>query len=192
FPGVWMFRNEHLAFQLPLVSSYSGADYAAYPHAPGLFENPVGSRLFGWSPMVLHRGKLCVCGDPPVEARKFDAGLEATWDGFQTIAPPGWTQGNPADACPGRRTARFRVEGAIIHVEETWTFDQIPDGITINLFETADRPLVVDVLECSSALSRDTVVVDGIGMYQSFWRQLARVHEVHIAPAAQVRLHYAV
>lgn len=189
--GVWMFRNEHMAFQLPFVSAWLGADYVPWLHSPGLFDNPVDSPLRFGVPVVLLDGKAFGPGELPASVTKFPDGLTLAYDSLMEEVAGGWMP-NPAwKRIPAKLSLTWRIQGDAVHLEQRLALDRVPDGLVISMPQ-AGRPLAVEVVACSVPFSRDTVVVDGMGQYRSCWNQLTAVHELHLQPAAEISLHFVI
>ncbi|PTY02246.1 hypothetical protein DB346_09010 [Verrucomicrobia bacterium LW23] len=168
--AVWMFRNRFLTFQLPLVAGFN-ADYVAWLHGPGVFENPVESPMICGVPRVATAQGEFFSADLPASYRKFPDGLEAvfeTWHrsparaiskslGLKLAAAVAAGSAAPGDesGLKGTRRVRFTVEDDTICVCEHWTFDSAPgataadaiEGISLDIPEST-RPLVLEILPC--------------------------------------------
>lgn len=189
--GVWMFRNEHLTFQLPFVSAWLGSDYVPWPHSPGLFENPVDSPMRCGVPIVLHDGKAFGPGELPASVTKTPGGLTLTYDSLMEEVAGGWMP-NPAwRRIPAKLTLTWQVEGDTLYFEQRLVLDHPADGLVVSIPQTG-CPLSIAVLECSVPFRRDTVAVAGMGQYRSCWSQLESVHQIHLSPAREVTLRFAV
>lgn len=189
--GVWMFRNEHLAFQLPFVSAWLGADYTPWMHSPGLFENPWDCPMRFGVPVVLVDGKAFGPGELPASVTKFPGGLTLTYESLLEEVAHGWMP-NPAwRRIDAKLSLTWRVVEDRVHLEQRLTLPHAPEGLAIHVPQ-ARRPLAVEVVQCNVPFSQDTVVVDGMGQYRSCWGQLTAIHELHLEPMAEVFVHWLV
>ncbi len=141
--GVWMYRNDHIAFQLPMVSP-AEADYIPWLHCPDLFENPVDSQMMCGVPRVIvNDAQFASCG-LPASVKKIKDGLVLTFDKFQPIKNAQGKQ--PVESVApltATRHVKYEVAGATVRVEEHWTFPgEIPQAIAIDIPETR-RPLSI-------------------------------------------------
>jgi hypothetical protein len=187
--GVWTYRSRHLAFVLPLVGSTVG-DYLPAPRNPGLFEVPVDTDLPTGVPVAFVGGQRYTSGMVPVAVTKTEGGLEVTYEGFPRSRQ--FEAMSDAPALPGTRTARYRVEGRTLHVDEELTFaGGAPDALAVQLTETSGRPLRV-AFRCDVPHATDTIDVAGLKEYRSFWSELPVVHQLDVQPAPAVRLGWSV
>ena len=183
--GLWMFRNEQIAFQFACVDGYN-ADYAPIPRAPGRFENPVDSRLICGVPRIAVGEADFACLGVPAAVEKLPGGLRLVYDGFpQTSAGPGERQ----QRLPGRREAEYRVEGDTLHVTERWTFETLPDALTFHLPE-AGTPSKLEIVAMPDGAHASVAAVEGIAEWRSAWSALQRVHQVNFPPALETRFSY--
>lgn len=189
--GVWMFRNEHMAFQLPFVSAWLGADYVPWPHSPGLFENPVDCPLRFGVPVVLQDGKAFGPGERPASVVKVPGGLTLTYDSLMEEVSGGWMPNAAWRRIPAKLSLTWRVEGDALHFEQRLVLDRPADGMVVSIPQ-AGAPLSVEIVDCSVSFSQNTVDVSGIALYRSFWSQLTAVHQIHLQPATEVILRFAV
>lgn len=176
--GLWMVRNKHLAFQLPIVSG-SSADYAAWLHSPGLFENPVerpmpcGLPRVGWQ-----RAEFFPAGLPST-VEKFDAGLRARFDRF--IRSGG---DETAPEFKGVRTVSYQVEGDTIIGREQWKFEELPDAICFHIPES--KQALHLTIETEAAHHYSIVAIEGMAEWRSAWGRLRRLHQVDFRPAKEI------
>ena len=182
--GVWMFRNEHLAFQLALTDGGS-SDYAPWLRSPGLLENPVDSQLFCGVPRLTKGAREFTVGGLPVRVKKSDGAIAITYKNFRCVSG-----GQGTEPFPGQRTVTYRVEGDTIFGEEHLVFEQPPDALSFYVPET-DRPLRVTV-KSETLFHQDTIGVSGMGEWRSCWSALKNLHQVHLAPAREVRFSFEI
>jgi len=161
--GLWMFRNEYFAFQLPVVDG-SNADYGAWLHSPGLFENPVESPLICGVPRSWHAGKATSVTGLPTAVTKGPGSLTLTWP---------------------NRTVTFRVAGDEVVAEEHWRFTELPEAISFAIPESR-RPLTLQI-ESGCRYHQHIVDVTGMSAWRSCWGELRRVREVNFVPAREIR-----
>lgn len=183
--GVWLYRDERLAFQLPVVFG-TRADYQCFPRAPGLLANPVDSALSVGGPRVwLAGGSHATCG-PACLLEKRPGALRAAFDRFVPLD-------RSDSASPrARRDVTFRVHRGAIEAEETWTFEEVvPEAISLDFAETGKRPLWVTV-ESSSGCRRSVVATRDMPGYRSYFDEIVRWHQADIEPARQVRVRWSV
>jgi hypothetical protein len=190
--GVWIFRNDIMAFQLAVVS-FHNADYVAAPRSPGLFENPVDSPILCGVPRVWVRRQTdkgaaeleyAPLATPLVE--KFENGLTLTWNSFSHNV-----YRDRAPDLDAQRTVTYEVKGDTLHVSEKWTFAQLSAAVSLTIPETVKQPLAVDFTTANEH-SRSVVHVEGMQFWRSFWGSIARVHQVDFAPAHQIHLTYTI
>jgi glycosyltransferase involved in cell wall biosynthesis len=185
--GVWIYRDDHLAFQLPLVDAARTPDYAPWAHQPGLFENPVGwAPLFCGVPRLRVDGQEWVFGGRPTGAEKEPAGLALTHEGL--AAAGGEAQTRPPSA---RRRARYRVEPGRLVVEETLSLGAAPEAVSLMIPEPAGRPLRVSV-EAPGEVRQTALPCRGMAVYRSFWGEFERLHELHLPPARELSFTWTV
>lgn len=185
--AVWAHRSPGLAFTLPFVGT-SRSDYLAAPHDPGTFEVPVDEEIPCWVPLVVARHRTWTAGGVPTSVEHTSGSVTASWDGLVTptdLDPP-------ADAdrrrLPGTCRAGWTVEGRSLRFDLDLTLDAAPDALTVLVPETRGRPLLVEVLDADPAAHPDTIDVDGIKEWRSFWSGLPVLHQVDVDPAATTRL----
>lgn len=189
--GVWMFRNEHLAFQLPFVSAWLGADYVPWLHSPGCFENPVDCPMRFGVPVVLQEGKAFGPGELPASVTKEPNALTLTYDSLLEEVSGGWMPNPDWERRAAELALTWRVEGDRVHFEQHLKLPAAPQGLVISIPQ-ASRPLSVEMLRCSVPCSQDTIVVAGMGQYRSYWGQVVSIVELHLQPAAEVDVHFVV
>ncbi|MEM7030580.1 MAG: hypothetical protein AAF629_13515, partial [Chloroflexota bacterium] len=134
--AVWMFRNEHLAFQFALVN-HLGADYVPWFHSPGLLEVPVDTNLMCGVPRLIHKGVEYTCRGLPAETHKSENSLKLVYENFQRID-------DDDDPFSGKREVQYQIDGNRIFADETWTFSQQPDAIGFHIPER-DKPLTLTI-----------------------------------------------
>ncbi len=189
--GVWIFRNERLAFQLPFVSAWLGADYVPWPHSPGFFENPVDSPMRCGVPVVLHDGKAFGPGELPAYVAKIPGALTLTYASLLEEVAGGWMPDPAWRRLPAQLSLTWRVEDDGLHFEQHLALAQAPDGLVISIPQAA-RPLDIEVRACSVPYHQDTIMVDGMGHYRSCWSQLTAIHQLHLQPTPEITVHFVV
>jgi len=189
--GVWMFRNAHLAFQLPFVSAWLGTDYVPWPHSPGVFENPVDCPNRFGVPVVMLDGKAFGPGERPASMTKQPNSLTLTYTSILEAVSGGWMPNPDWQRIPAAVTLAWRVEGDRLCFEQRLSLDRVPDGLAVSIPQ-AGRGLSIEDIACSGPYSLTTVDVDRIASYRSFWSQLTAVHELHLQPARETVLRFSV
>jgi len=182
--GVWMYRNGHLAFQLPLIDGYN-ADYAPWPRSTGLLENPVSSPLFCGIPRIAAGGVEYAPLGLPAHVEKRAGGITITHDGFKCVS-----NGEEWKSLAGKRTATCRVEDDTIFLEEHLVFEKEPAAVSYYIPET-ERPLRV-VVASEQAFHQDTISVGGMADWRSCWGELKNAHQIHLTPAREMRVSFEI
>ncbi|MFW6286433.1 MAG: hypothetical protein ACOC29_00690 [Candidatus Sumerlaeota bacterium] len=169
--ALWMFRNEHLAFQLPLVRP-GASDYQPCLHAPGLFDIPVHSDLLCGVPRFERDGELHSFTGLPVEVQKSGSALEAAW--------------KHPDRPEESRRVRIAVENSRVHIEEEWRFaDPLPTAINYMVAES-EKPLHLALHANAGEIRLQSITTEGMPPFRSFWCPVQRVHEAVIQPAPHI------
>ncbi len=189
--GAWMFRNAHMAFQLPFVSAWLGADYVPWLHSPGLFENPVDCPMRFGVPVVLVDGVAFGPGERPASVAKAPGALTLTYESLMEEVAGGWMPHPEWRRLRADLSLTWRVDGDAVHFEQRLALGQAPQGVVISIPQ-AQRPLTVKVVACRGPVSQDVVVVDGMSLYRSCWSQLTAIHQLHLQPATEVFVHFVV
>jgi len=182
--GVWMFRNEHLAFQLALIEGGS-SDYAPWLRSPGLLENPVDSQLFCGVPRLTMGAREFTVSGLPVQVEKSAGAITITHKNFRCVSG-----GPDTEPFPGQRTVTYRVKDDTIVAEEHLVFENPPDALSFYVPET-EKPLRVAV-KSETPFHQDTIAVSGMGEWRSCWGALKNVHQIHFAPAREVRFSFEI
>lgn len=185
--GAWGFRSRPLSFVLPLVDGYS-SDYLPAPRAPGLFEPPTSGPI-SFTPVVHHRGIPLVAAGAPTRVEHHGNGvLEVEYSGWKNVgAGP-----DQEPTIQGGRTARYRVEGRSLVVEEDIALDEDPkriDALSLQVPALANRPLAV-VFDADSPHRIDEIDVDGLAEYRSFWSEIPTVHQLDVDPARRAKIRW--
>jgi glycosyltransferase involved in cell wall biosynthesis len=176
--GVWIFRNDHFAFQFPVVSGHN-ADYAPWFHDVGLLENPVDSLMYCGVPRIIKGGQEYTVGGLPTKLEKTANGLTFTHEGFPCVSDEN------APPLVGRRRTIYRVDGDTIHWVEHLTFDEAPDSISYCIPEK-ERPLRV-ALRTEQPAHQDIVAIAGMAQWRSAWGGFQNLHQIQITPAKEIR-----
>jgi len=186
--GVWSHRSTRLAFTLPVVGT-TRSDYLPAPRNPGLFEVPVDADLPTGTPFVTRFGQKFVGAHRPSRVAKTADGLDVEWDGFAPSGLLDWP--DDAEPFPGRRAARFAVDGATLRVKESLEFGARPEAVALQVAETRGRPLRVE-FTCDAPHRVDVIDTEGLAEYRSFWAELPRVHQLDVEPAERVTFTWSV
>ncbi|MEL7209442.1 MAG: hypothetical protein AAGK32_14595, partial [Actinomycetota bacterium] len=190
--GVWSHRSPHLTVAIPVMFGWS-TDYLPTPRSPGTFEVPTsGPPCFV---PTLHQGTTpLVPAGEAASAESSPGRLHLVHEGW---APVGQGPDGPG-AFGGRRDATHRVEGRRLVVEEVLRLDEPAaiDAVSVSVPETEGHALDVHAeVEADGEtvpVPVRTVTTDGIAEWRSFWSSLVRVHQVDLAPAAEVRMRWSV
>ncbi|HYE07224.1 MAG TPA: hypothetical protein VEL07_17045 [Planctomycetota bacterium] len=180
--GVWMYRDRDLAFQLPFVRGYN-SDYLAHPRFPGVFEVPVDSAMACGVPRLAMGTTEFTCSGVPAAITKAPRGITATWDAFTALDDE-----DVSARFAGARTVRYEVRDGAIAVDEDWSFDAVPDLVSLQIPESAARLRIA--MRCQPAPRAAIVTTDGIAPWRSFWGPLTRVHQFDFVPARRIAFSY--
>jgi hypothetical protein len=181
--ALWMFRNEHLEFQLALVGG-NNADYVPWLRSPGLLGNPVDSSIFCGVPRMAIGALEYTVGGLPATVEKSENGIVITHESFRCVSD------EKAPPLPGRRIASYRIDGDTIRWDEHLVFDQAPEALGFCIPET-DRPLRVTVTS-ERSFHQDVVAVAGMAEWRSSWDQFQNLHQVQFQPAREVRVAFEI
>ena len=185
--AVWAHRSPGTELVVPFVGA-TRSDYLAAPRHPGLFEVPVDTDIPCWVPLVAANHRLWTAGGVPDEVVAGDDGVSATWRGLVRVGD----LDPEADRrrLPGRCDARWQIDGRTVRFDLDLELQDRPDAITVVIPETKGRPLHVEVLEHvgPGEAHLDTIDVDGIKEWRSFWATLPVVHQVDLDPATEQRV----
>lgn len=176
---VWMFRNNHFAFQLPVVDN-TPADYVPWLHAPGMFENPVDSPLLMGVPRLFYGDSEYAPAGLPKTSAHGAGTLALHYDRFTRTAGKA-----EAKHLPGARHITYRIDADTIEVREQWTFEQTPDAVMLCVPE-ADWPLEVH-FESPQQHTASVVAVSGMQLMRSYWGEIKRLHQVDFAVTPGLR-----
>jgi glycosyltransferase involved in cell wall biosynthesis len=182
--GLWMFRNAHISFQLPVTDGWN-ADYNASPRSPGVFENPVGGGLFCCAPRIAIGPHEYTPSGLPDLLLKSPASLSLSYETIRCVGGP-----KPHDALSGRYAVTWRVEGETIHCEGTVSLDREADGISFFIPESECALNVIT--ESAQSLHQDTVAVSGMSEWRSAWGETKLVHQIHFKPAREIAFSIAI
>jgi hypothetical protein len=178
--SLWMFRNEHLAFQLALIGG-NNADYVPWLRSPGLLGNPIEAPICGVPRIAKGALEYSVCG-LPAKVEKSDGGIVVTHENFPCVSD------DKAAPFPGRRIVAYRIEGDTIRWDEHLVFDQVPDALAWCLPET-NRSLRLKVTS-AQPFHRDVVAISGMPQWRSSWGAFEKLHQVEFKPAGEVRVSF--
>jgi glycosyltransferase involved in cell wall biosynthesis len=184
---VWAHRDPRLAFALPVVGG-PGADYAPSPRQPGRFEVPTDQPLTCFVPVVWRGETRFSPGGAATRVEHGPHRLDLDHDGWVATAAD---LGAEPETLPGRRQARYRVEGRALHVDEVLAFERSPGALAVLVPETPGQPLHVTAE--GEAVDRITTVdVDGLAEWRSVEAELRAVHQIELRPAAEMTFSWSV
>jgi glycosyltransferase involved in cell wall biosynthesis len=186
--GVWTYRSRALRIVVPLVGSTLN-DYLPAPQAPTFLEVPVELELPTGVPMIVRAGSLFTCGGAPVAIEHQAGGLHVEWNRFPRAGV--WDCSAATPALAGGRVLELTVRGGMFHAHDHLHFDEPPDGVALQVAESARRPLRV-AFQCDVPHRVSTIDTAGIKEYRSFWGELPRVHHIEMAPAPAIDLRWSV
>jgi hypothetical protein len=176
--GVWIFRNRHLAFQLPLIDGWN-ADYSAWPRWPEVFENPVESSIYCGVPRFAYgTGEYTVKG-LPARVSNSAGKLTATYENIRRVDGT-----ETPETLPAICTVTWRVDGESLRCEWKLDFEQAPSGVSLFIPETV-RPLNVGVTY-DRPFHQDIIAVSGMAHWRSPWSEAKNAHQIHLAPAREM------
>ena len=194
--GAWAHRSRGADVVVPFVG-ITRSHYLPAVHQPGAFEVPIDRDLPTWTPLVLAGVGRYTAGGLPASiehATGETPSLTATWDGFK-VSGRGLDGDDPGPPLAGTRTARLSIDRRTIVLDDHLTFEQPPHAVTIGIPEVADRPLAVEwTVEATSGapdgierFGASTVTVDGLAEWRSPWSEIAKVHQLDLDPATELR-----
>jgi len=169
--GVWVYRDAKLSFQVPVVCAggWAGADYAAFPAAPGVFESPVQESWPNGLPRVFQNGKLILPTTLPERSAHQPGSLSLHWSTLQVMEDGSHT-------LPASLDVQYTVR------EEGWiemaVSLELPDEAEAISWQLAETRHALEVA-CESELpfSYAKIPVGGIREWRSFWSELQQVHQ---------------
>ncbi len=185
--GVWARRDPRFGFALPVVGG-SGADYAPAPRHPGRFDVPTDQPLVCFVPVAWRGGERFAPAGAATRVEHRPASLDVVHDRFVGSARE---PGTDPETLAARRSARYRVNGRTLSVEEELAFERPPGALAVLVPETASQALHVDA-EGDAVRRVATVDVDGLAEWRSVNGELRTVHQVELAPGEQVRFRWSV
>jgi len=186
--ALWTHRSRGLAFVMPFVGCTLN-DYLPAPQSPGLLEVPVELELPVGVPFAVRSGHTWAPGGAPASLAHAPGRLDASFTRWPRIGA--WDTGDKAPALAATRDVSFTVDGATLHAHERLRFDDLPDALGLQIAEPAGRRLRV-AFHSATPHATDVVETGGVKEYRSFWSELARVHQIDLAPAREVDLTWSV
>lgn len=181
--SLWMFRNEHLTFQLALVGG-NNSDYVPWPRSPGLLGNPVGAPMLCGVPRIAVGAlEYSVCG-LPTKVEKSENGIVFTHEKFPCVPD------DKSPPLPGRRTATYHIDGDTIRWDEHLVFDQVPDALGFCIPET-DRSLRLTVAS-EQSFHQDVVATAGMAEWRSSWDEFQNLHQVQFKSVREIRVSFEI
>ena len=184
--GVWAHRGAGVELVVPFVGP-SRSDYLAAPRRPGVFEVPVDQPIPCWVPLVVARGHRWTAAGVPASVEAAPGSVTATWRGLVEAGE----LDPPADAprLAGRCTTTVTVAGRTIRFAVELDLDEVPDAVTVLVPEARGAPLHVELVDpVATTAVLDTVDVDGIAEWRSFWSELPVVHQVDLDVARHLEV----
>jgi glycosyltransferase involved in cell wall biosynthesis len=185
--GVWARQDPRLGFALPVVDG-PGADYAPAPRHSGRFDVPTDQPLVCFVPVAWRGEKRFAPGGAAEDVEHRPGALDLAHDRFVGSARE---LGAEPETLAARRLARYRVHGRTLSVEEELAFERPPGALAVLVPETRAQALHVDA-EGDAVRRVATVDVDGLAEWRSVNGELGTVHQVELAPGAQVRFRWSV
>jgi hypothetical protein len=191
--SVWTHRSPGLDLVIPFVGA-TRSDYLPAPHRRGLFEVPVDEGLVCWMPMVNARHRTWTAGGIPAEVVAVPGGVSARWDslvlrgeldppadGSGPVGEPGSEDEPVRRRLPASCSATWRVEGRSLLFDVELDLEDRPDAVTLLVPETDGRPLHVTVVDDDGGRAHaDSIDVDGLKEWRSFWSTMPTVHQVDL------------
>jgi len=182
--GVWAHRSHGADFVVPFVGT-TRSHYLPALFQPGTWEVPVDRDLPTWTPLVAHGLKRYTAGGLPTSVTHEPGKVTARWDGFP-VSGRGLDGADPGAALAATRAAELSVEGRTIVLRDHLTFEQPPRAVSVAVAEVADRSLRVE-WQGDGAHQSTVVDVGGLHEWRSSWSELARVHQIDLEPAKEIR-----
>lgn len=186
--ALWTHRSRGIAFVLPFVGCTLN-DYLPAPQSPGLLEVPVEIELPAGVPFAVRGGTTFVPGGPPATLAHGPGRIEASWTRWPRVGAWDCTDATPA--LTATRAVTFAVDGATLRAHERLRFDDLPDAVGLQIAEPAGRRLRV-AFASATPHATDVVETGGVKEYRSFWSELARVHQIDLAPSREIDLEWSV
>ena len=197
---LWTVRRPGLGFAVPFVGA-ARSHYLPSPVRPGLFEVPVDQDLPLWTPLIVSAYQRYTAGGLPDSIEHAPGELRVRWDRLVPSTDT-FAQERPP-ALDGTRTAHFHIDGRSLVIDDALTFASAPQAVAVAIPELADRPLTVDftlptrpssdVRDASrrplgeGASGVSVIDVSGIAEWQTSWSSIARVHQLDLEPAPELR-----
>lgn len=180
--AVWSFRSPTLEFVVPLLGT-TVSDYLPAPLAPGTFEVPVDSAIASFVPVAYVGGTSHVPLGPPVRIEHGDARLTAeyvSWAPLGVRRPP-----EPSSMVPGIRRVEYSVDGRTVHIRESFSFQEPPEMVAVQVTDAMSRPLQVQ-FQHRKPHGTDTVVpVGGMKDHRSYYGELRDLHQLEMPAATE-------
>jgi len=186
--ALWTHHSRGLAFAMPFVGCTLN-DYLPAAQAPGLLEVPVEVEVPVGVPFAARSGSTFVPGGAPATLAHAPGRLDASWTRWPRVGAWDCTDATPALAAT--RSVSFAIDGATLRARERLRFDDLPDAVGLQIAEPAGRRLRVTFASPTSHAT-DVIETGGVKEYRSFWSEIARVHQVDLAPAREIDLEWSV
>lgn len=199
--GAWAHRSPGVDVVVPFVGT-TRSHYLPALHQPGTWEVPVDRDLPTWTPLIIDRLKRFTAGGLPTSLEHRHGVVTARWDGF-AVSGQGLDGDDPGPLLAGSRTAELSVDGRSIVLSDHLTFERPPVAVSLTIPEVASRPLHVEWTVGGRPVARaqtgsptapegptttaTTVTVAGLAEWRSSWSEIERVHQLDLAPAAELR-----
>lgn len=181
--GAWAHRSAGADLVVPFVGT-TRSHYLPAPHQPGTWEVPVDRDLPCWTPLVVAGLRRHTAGGVPASVQHGPDGVTARWDELP-VSGKGLDGDEPGPPLPGTRTARLRVEGRSLVLDDHLTFERPPTAVGLAVPEAEGRPLRVE-WSCPTPHATTTVDVGGLTEWRSFTGEIARVHQIDLDPATEL------
>ncbi|MBA3281162.1 MAG: glycosyltransferase [Acidimicrobiia bacterium] len=111
--------------------------------------------------------------------------MTARWDAFP-VSGRGLDGDDPGPPLTATRTAELSVERRTIVLRDHLTFERPPTAVSLAIGEVADRPLHVE-WSTENDHQATTVTVGGLSEWRSSWSAIAKVHQLDLEPATELR-----
>lgn len=183
--GVWAHRSRGADFVVPFVGT-TRSHYLPALHQPGTWEVPVDRDLPCWTPLVVAGLRRFTAGGLPASVDHRPGALRARWDSLP-VSGRGLDGDDPGPDLAATREVTLSVDRRTILVDDHLSFDdQPPVAASLAVPEVAGRPLHVE-WSCDSPHLATTITVDGLHEWRTGWSSLARVHQIDLEPATDLR-----
>ncbi|MFV0316097.1 MAG: glycosyltransferase [Microthrixaceae bacterium] len=191
-------RNDH-AVVIPFVGA-TRSDYLAAPRRPGLYEVPVDSDIACWVPVIAARQHRFAPSGLPDGLEASREGVIGQWSRLDRIGDLDPERDVDHLSANARieyqreaRTTEVSIEISLDTGELTDAKPAVPDAIAVNIPETLDRPLRVELVDAQPSAQIGIVDTAGVDEWRSFWAELPVLHQIDVVePGPHTALRYRV